>query len=172
MTGQRLPSLSIQSYNFPTHYVRHRDFVAVLTTITTDLDRADATFGSGRGDRNPGVGEGIVFRASNIPGFRLRHQDFAVWLQPDLLVVDPNRPPSYLTPESELFYADAAFRVVPGLADASWVSFQSVNFPDRHLRHRDFRLHLEPAADDQGRQDATFRIVDGFNPGPVHPPIK
>jgi hypothetical protein len=62
--------------------------------------------------------------------------------------------------------------VVPGLADASWVSIQSVNFPDRYIRHRDFKLFLEQAPDDLSRQDVTFRIVDGFNPGPPRPILK
>ncbi|QQQ79466.1 AbfB domain-containing protein [Saccharothrix sp. 6-C] len=165
------PTMSLQSFNHPTKYVRHRDFLGELTDITTDLDKRDATFLSGRGDHNPGVGESVAFRASDWPRFRLRHQDFVIKLHEDHLVIDPDRPPTYLTPESELFLADTSFRIVPGLADPSWASFQSVNFPDRYLRHRDFRLYLQPAADDLARADATFRITDGFVPGPPRPDI-
>jgi hypothetical protein len=166
------PSMSIQSYNYQSMFVRHQNFLGVLTKIETDLDKADATFLSNRGDRNPGVGEGVAFRSSNFPTFFLRHQDFAIKLHHEVLVIDPERPPSYLTPEAELFRADSSFLVVPGLADASWVSFRSVNYPDHYIRHRDFTLHLERAVDDLSRQDATFRIVDGFNPGPERPVLE
>ncbi len=167
--ADHLPSMSIQSYNYQSMFVRHQNFMGVLTKIETELDRVDATFSSHRSDRNPGVGEGIAFRASNFPMFLLRHQDFVLKLQQELLDIDPERPPFYLTAESELFWADSAFLVVPGLADATWVSFRSVNFPDHYLRHRDFTLRLERALDDMSRQDSTFRIVDGFNPGPARP---
>ncbi len=121
--ADHLPSMSIQSYNYQSMFVRHQNFMGVLTKIETELDRVDATFSSHRSDRK----------------------------------------------ESELFWADSAFLVVPGLADATWVSFRSVNFPDHYLRHRDFTLRLERALDDMSRQDSTFRIVDGFNPGPARP---
>jgi len=35
---------SLQSYNYPTYYIRHQNYSLVLTTISTDLDRSDATF--------------------------------------------------------------------------------------------------------------------------------
>jgi len=165
------PSLSLRSYNYPTMYIRHRNFLGELTEISTDLDKHDATFYGGRGDRNPGVGEGVVFRSSNWPQFRLRHQDHVVKLHEDHVVIDPGRPPTYLTPESELFHADAAFRFVPGLADASCVSIRSVNYPDLHIRHREFKLYLDAAHDDLARADSTFRITDGLVPGPPRPDI-
>jgi Alpha-L-arabinofuranosidase B (ABFB) domain len=170
--ANHLPSMSIQSYNYQSMFVRHQNFMGVLAKIETELDRGDATFSSNRADRNPGVGEGIAFRAPNFPMFVLRHQDFAIKLQQELLVINPERPPFYLTTESELFWADSSFLVVPGLADASWVSFRSVNFPDHYIRHRDLTLYLEQALDDLSCQDATFRIVDGFNPGPARPVLK
>lgn len=170
---RNLPSMSIQSYNYQNKYVRHRDFGGQLTEITSDLDKSDATFYGGRGDRNPVVGEGTYFAASNWRSFRLRHQNFEIKLQEEpSFSIDPNRPSSYLTPEAELYYADSTFRIVPGLADGSWVSFQSVNFQDRYLRHRNFTLYLEPATDDLARADATFRIVNGFVPGPPLPDLR
>ena len=52
---------------------------------------------------------------------------------------------------------------MPGLAESSGVSFESVNFPGSYLRHSDFAVRL--AANDGSstfRADATFRQVPGF----------
>ncbi|MFE1922748.1 glycoside hydrolase family 43 protein [Streptomyces asoensis] len=40
-------------------------------------------------------------------------------------------------------YTDSQWKLVPGLADGSGVSFQSVNYPTRYLRHYDYRLQLD-----------------------------
>ncbi|GIJ32712.1 glycoside hydrolase family 43 protein [Verrucosispora sp. WMMD703] len=58
---------------------------------------------------------------------------------------------------------DAQFRVVPGLADAAGVSFESVNYPGHYLRHYGFDFVL--AANDGSSvfaADATFRQVAGL----------
>ncbi|MBQ1047241.1 AbfB domain-containing protein [Micromonospora sp. C51] len=58
---------------------------------------------------------------------------------------------------------DAQFRVVPGLADAASVSFESVNYPGHYLRHYGFDFVL--AANDGSSvfaADATFRQVAGL----------
>ncbi|GIJ24410.1 glycoside hydrolase family 43 protein [Micromonospora lutea] len=58
---------------------------------------------------------------------------------------------------------DAQFRLVPGLADASAVSFESVNYPGHYLRHYGFDFVL--AANDASSvfaADATFRQVAGL----------
>lgn len=60
-------------------------------------------------------------------------------------------------------YTDSQWRLVPGLADAAGVSFQSVNYPTRYLRHYDYQLRLD--ADDGTTafaQDATFHRVAGL----------
>ncbi|NGY64364.1 alpha-L-arabinofuranosidase [Lentzea sp. NEAU-D13] len=60
-------------------------------------------------------------------------------------------------------YQDQLWKLVPGLADSSGVSFESVNFPGSYLRHSDFAVRL--AANDGSstfRADATFRQVPGF----------
>ena len=52
---------------------------------------------------------------------------------------------------------DATFVETAGLADASCVSFESVNKPGSYLRHQNYQLHLQP--NDGGTlflQDATF----------------
>ncbi|CAM5621982.1 Alpha-L-arabinofuranosidase B arabinose-binding domain-containing protein OS=Streptomyces aurantiogriseus OX=66870 GN=GCM10010251_96460 PE=4 SV=1 [Streptomyces aurantiogriseus] len=40
-------------------------------------------------------------------------------------------------------YTDSQWKLVPGLADGSGVSFQSVNYPTRYLRHYNYELRLD-----------------------------
>ncbi|UPZ27090.1 glycoside hydrolase family 43 protein [Streptomyces sp. LRE541] len=40
-------------------------------------------------------------------------------------------------------YTDSQWKLVPGLADGSGVSFQSVNYPTRYLRHYNYALQLD-----------------------------
>jgi hypothetical protein len=42
------------------------------------------------------------------------------------------------------------------------VSFQSSNYPDRYIRHRNGLGFIEPATDDLAKQDASFKIVPGL----------
>ncbi|GAB4001026.1 hypothetical protein GCM10029992_35080 [Glycomyces albus] len=79
----------------------------------------------------------------------MRHADFDVR-------IDPNPSPAQ----------DARFRLVAGLADSGGVSFESVNFPGRYIRHYDYDLRLE-ADDGSGTfaQDATFHHVSGLADG-------
>ncbi|WP_437569414.1 non-reducing end alpha-L-arabinofuranosidase family hydrolase [Sorangium sp. So ce542] len=58
---------------------------------------------------------------------------------------------------------DAQFRVVPGLANASAVSFESVNFPGRFLRHRGGEVWLDTNDGSSGfRGDATWHRRAGL----------
>lgn len=41
-------------------------------------------------------------------------------------------------------------------------SFSSYNFPDRHIRHRNYLGYIEPPNDELARKDATFRLRDGL----------
>jgi hypothetical protein len=53
------------------------------------------------------------------------------------------------------------WRLVPGLADPAGVSFQSVNFPTRYLRHNNSVLRIDPITSGSStvdKQDATFRV--------------
>jgi Alpha-L-arabinofuranosidase B (ABFB) domain len=168
------PTISVQSYSYPDRYIRHRHCRGELSVIESKQDMNDATFAHVDPTKNPSVGDGIVFQAANLPSFFLRHQDFVMTLQARNLgaSIDPDRPPSYLTPEAELFNADTSFRVVAGLADPEWVSFRSANHPDRYIRHRGFKLYLERPIDDVAKTDSTFRIIDGFVPGPPLPSLR
>lgn len=152
-----MPYVSLQSLNFSDRFIRHQNFLGELSQIESDLDRHDATFQIRDG---AALGDLVMLRSLNLPLHVLRHQDFRVKLHeynPGLI------PPPELgqrpeTPEERLLREDASFIMVPGLADHSGVSFRSLNFPDRFLRHRDFHLFVEAVNDDLGHKDATFRF--------------
>ncbi|MBB2747288.1 UNVERIFIED_ORG: hypothetical protein FHR35_007167 [Microbispora rosea subsp. rosea] len=60
-------------------------------------------------------------------------------------------------------YRDQLWRMVPGLADATGVSFESINVPGSYLRHSNYELRL--AANDNTstfRADATFYRTAGL----------
>ncbi|MEM1171965.1 MAG: AbfB domain-containing protein [Cyanobacteria bacterium P01_H01_bin.35] len=41
-------------------------------------------------------------------------------------------------------------------------SFQSVNYPDRYIRHKDSKLYIEPIQSELDRKDASFVLVPGL----------
>ncbi|MFJ5973240.1 glycoside hydrolase family 43 protein [Streptomyces sp. NPDC093060] len=60
-------------------------------------------------------------------------------------------------------YADSQWKLVPGLADGSGVSFQSVNYPTRYLRHYAYQLRLDVNDGTSAfAQDATFYRAAGL----------
>ncbi len=151
-----LANVSLQSFSFPTHFVRHRGGVVDITEIYSPQDRADASFRIVPGLADPSK---LSFESVSFPGHFLRHQNFRLMLHP--------------FEESPLFRADATFRQVPGFADPSWVTFESHNFPGRFLRHRNYNIWLDAPGPGPFPQDATFRIVGalaGVGPGAVPPP--
>ena len=94
-------------------------------------------------------GEWHSLQALNYPGYYVRHQNFRCKIS--ALV-------------SDLDKKDATFKLVPGLADETCVSFESVNCPGHFLRHRNFEVHLDPrSSGDLFKQDVTFRRVPGLS---------
>lgn len=60
-------------------------------------------------------------------------------------------------------YTDSEWKLVPGLADSSGVSFQSVNNPTRYLRHSYYQLRLDVNdGTTKFAQDATFHKTAGL----------
>jgi hypothetical protein len=140
-------NVSIRSFNFADRFVRHQNFLGELTPVVSDPDRRDATFSwlAGLSD-----GRFVSFGSVNLPSRALRHSGFRIRLDDRTGAGD-----------TALQRADSTFVLTPGLADPTAVSFRSVNFPDRFLRHRDFHLFVEPV-DAATRADATFSIVPGL----------
>ncbi|MFA5354356.1 MAG: AbfB domain-containing protein [Thermodesulfovibrionales bacterium] len=133
--------VSLQSYNYPDHYVRHRNYLGELTPVVSQLDVADSSFRMVQGLAG---GNTVSFESRNYPGHYLRHQGFRIKL--------------HRSDGSELFRNDASFRMVQGLADSSRSSFEAVNYPGHFLRHRDFHLYLERGEGDLFRKDCTFSV--------------
>ncbi|UQU61743.1 AbfB domain-containing protein [Couchioplanes caeruleus] len=94
------------------------------------------------------VGRTVGLELAGRSGLRVRHRDF-------LGRVDPVTAASGATAR-----LDATFTVRAGLAGRGCVSLESVNFPGRFLRHRDFVIHLDVRQDDPlYAADATFCAV-------------
>ncbi|GGQ10433.1 AbfB domain-containing protein [Streptosporangium pseudovulgare] len=89
----------------------------------------------------------VRLKSSNLPDRYVRHLNGVARI--DAYPFDP--------------YRDQMWRMVPGLADASGVSFESVNVPGGYLRHYNYELRLA-AGDDSStfRADATFHRVAGL----------
>jgi hypothetical protein len=87
----------------------------------------------------------VALESVNFPGYFLRHTNY------DFVLATNDG--------TDQFRADATFQRVPGLSDASAVSFRSVNHPDRYVRHFNYLLRLDPISTATGRADATFRMV-------------
>ncbi len=106
-----------------------------------------------------------MLRSTNFPLHVFRHQDFRLKLHefnPGLIPPPELGSPRPETPEERLLREDASFFIEPGLADPNLISFRSLNFPDRFIRHRNFHLFVEAADSDLARSDATFRLTEPF----------
>ncbi len=161
-----MPYVSLRSMNFPDRFIRHQNFEGELHPISTQLDREDATFLVP--DGNLGDSRPVVLRSVNFPFHVLRHQGFRIKLHEynPPLVPPPGLGGGQETPEQRLLREDSTFMAVRGNADQGGVSFRSLNFPDRFIRHRDFHLMVEVVNDDLSRQDSTFFSVQPFAPPP------
>lgn len=139
--GTSVPVNRIQSYNFQDRYVRHANLDVRIDANVSPLQDSQFRLVPGLANSSGYVS----FASVNFPGYYLRHYGFDFVLAPD--------------DGSAIFAADATFRQVPGLANSSWISFQSYNYPDRHIRHLNYLLRLDPITDAVGRNDATFRVA-------------
>ncbi len=181
---------AFESVNFPGHLIRHRDLAGFLTPVSSDLDRADATFRIRAG--LTGARDSVSFEASNLPEHFLRHQDLRLKLHrndgSDLFRADatflPSRRGTFsftrlqsvnfpghfirhanfelsIGPDdgSELFKSDSTWRRIPPpprTAPPGALSFHSVNFPGRYIRHRNALGEISPISNDLDRRDSTF----------------
>lgn len=135
------PTSKIQSYGDKNTYIRHYDFKAkVEVNVQPVVDSMWILV--------PGLADSdgyISFESVNYPGYYLRHYSFN-------MIVEKNDGTS-------TFAGDATFRILDGLADSSWSSFQSYNHSDRYIRTSDSLLKLDPISTSAEGVDATFRVV-------------
>ncbi len=162
-----MPHVSLESLNFPGHFIRHAHFLGELNKVSSDLDEHDATFLVPDGaftDQRP-----FVLRSVNFPFHVLRHQDFRLKLHE---FNPPLMPPGgQETAEQRLLREDSHYIAVRGNADPNGVSFRSLNFDRRFIRHRDFHLFVEDVTDDLSRKDSTFFVREPFVPTGSPPPL-
>lgn len=133
--------VSLQSFNFQNHYIRHKDYLGEITPITSDLDKRDSAF-----KIVPGLADSryISFESVNHPGYYFRHSGFRLRLQK--------------SDGSAQFKKDATFKKVPGRANASWSSFEALSQPSFYIRHSHFHLYIDNAKDALAAKDSTFKI--------------
>lgn len=154
---------SLQSVNYPNHFVRHRFFAGSLTQVSSDLDRMDATFRLVPGLAPPsgaGAAQYVSFEAWNYPGFFLVDENGSLVLR--------------LRPTCDReFDRLATFRQVGGLADTSAYSFESSLRAGRYIRHRNFALYVEAGQGDLFKKDASFRLTaPRWSPSPSYLSLK
>lgn len=155
-------TISMYSNNKPDHYIVERAGVADIATIQTDQDRQDATFvwtGAGLvlgpGVTSAGFGQkGQLRRAGSPEGFVLMiatFDDFRIHGKYADGIVDP-------AVAAEV-RRDSTFVLEKGLIDPNQVSFRSVQYPDRYIRHRGNMLFAETVRTPGDYQTATFRMT-------------
>ncbi|GAA3719013.1 hypothetical protein GCM10022204_43930 [Microlunatus aurantiacus] len=115
---------AFEALGLPGKIIRHRNALGEISDLSSDLDRADATF------RILPVGNDTVrLEATNFPRHFLRHQNFRVVLHQD--------------DGTDLFRLDSTFKTSRrGLF--AWTRLESVNFPGHFIRHRNFELWVDP----------------------------
>jgi hypothetical protein len=138
-------AVSLQSSNYPDRYIRHLGGLGELTTASSQLDKADASFRVVPGLADPACSS---FRSVNYPGHYLRHFGYRLRLAP--------------YSGDALFLSDATFCARAGLRGGAGVSFESKNFPGLYLRHQYNHLYLQSGSGSLLRADATFNVVSAL----------
>ena len=141
-TGLDGTSQRLQTYTGD-RFVRHANFDARLDANVSPA--LDARWRLVPGLSGAGAGS-VSFESVNAPGYYLRHVNF------DFVLAKHDG--------SATFRSDATFRRVAGLADASAVSFQAVNYAERYIRNVGGQLKLDTLSGTSARSEATFRLVD------------
>lgn len=157
VTGNTTAGVSFRSQRLPQRFLRQYAGRLYLATNggrnrydTRTSWKADTTFrissGWWRSDVDITLGRhSLQATTPGYTGYSLRHYAFLGQISPVTAASD-------LTTRQ-----DATFTVVPGLADSSCYSFQSVNFPTHYLRHYGFRLRADESdGSSLFGQDATF----------------
>jgi hypothetical protein len=153
-----MATISLFSNNLPDFFIIERQGLADIAKIETDVDRENATFEWTGPNMQPGTtGQlrravaplGFVLHIASFDNFRIHGKFFDG-------IVDPAR--------KEEVRQESTFVIQAGLIDPNQLSFRSVKFEDRHIRHRGFQLFAEPVRFPDELQSATFR-----RDSPLHP---
>lgn len=133
-----MASLRLQSVNYPSHSVRHQDFILKLTEISSDLDTQDSSWIVRSAAHGHG---GLLLESENFPQHHLASHPGG-----DIRIV------------RDAESAASVFLARPGLSgDAGSISLESAASPGHFLRHQEFRLRLHPNdGSELFRKDASF----------------
>jgi len=151
-------SFSLFSNNFPDHFIVEQSGDANIAKIVTDTDRGDATFDWTGGSLSFGsTGQlrravapiGIVLHIADFANFRILGKQFDTISDPAV---------------KEKVRQESTFVIEPGLIDPNHLTFRSVRFPDRVIRHKSFQLFAEDVNAPAELQSATYRRAS-----PLHP---
>ncbi|MGW4521863.1 alpha-L-arabinofuranosidase B [Amycolatopsis sp. NPDC004378] len=105
-------------------YLRHRNDTAVISPVSSTLDKNDATWVVRKGLADASC---VSFESRNYPGDFLRHFDFQVLRRP--------------MDGSAVFRADATFCPVAG-KNGQGSSFRSYNYSGKYLRHYNDTVYI------------------------------
>ncbi|HKB05524.1 MAG TPA: AbfB domain-containing protein [Gemmataceae bacterium] len=153
-----MPFLSLFSNNFPDRFIVERSGLADIVKIETDDDRGNATFEWTGPDLRVGeTGQlrravaplGYVLQIATFDDFRMHGKYFEGITDPAV---------------AEEVRADSTFILERGLIDPNQVSFRSVRYPDRYIRHRGFKLFAELVRTPDELQSATYRMASPLRP--------
>jgi lysophospholipase L1-like esterase len=133
--------VKMQSYNYPSLYWRASGANAVLGEDVSPENNSDWRMVPGLANAGSGY---VSFEAVGKPGYYLRQSNYTLVLAP--------------SDSSSNFAADATFRKIPGLKDATYASFQSYRYPQKYIRHY-HALRLDTITTDTQMQDASFKVV-------------
>jgi hypothetical protein len=141
-------SVNLQSFNFRDFFIRHQNFEAELMKFDSPGFKEDFAWDLvSRGQDADGF-QLVSFQPVNFPTHFLRHKNFRLVLEHK--------------DNTDQFRKDSTFRRQNGLTgdpEQGWRSFESVNFPDFFIRHRDFHIFLEKKDTSNLKADATFNRI-------------
>lgn len=140
--------ISLQSYNFPDNFIRHRDSNIWSESGSGDLYNKDATFYL-RPALNGKQGH-FSFESFNFPGHFIRHSNYFLYT-------------SRFT-NDHLFRNDASFNIIDSnLNEHEVVSIESSNFPGHYIRHQNARCRISQVENsDLFNKDSAWEIIPGL----------
>jgi hypothetical protein len=151
-------NISLESFNNHGYYIRHRNAEVWLDPVeNSDLYRADATWHV----ISPWSRSGVLLTTNGLQSIQVTTTGFtdrSITHENGLGVTEVVNSGSAVG-----LRQNASFRIVPGLADNSCYSFESLNSPGQYFRHSNFRISLAAPDGSNGfKQDATFCAQSGL----------
>jgi len=148
-----MAKISLFANQFQDRFIIERQGLADIARIETDNDRSDATFEWTGPNLRPGA-TGQLRRATPLLGVVLRNATFLDFRIEGKFAENIEDPATAAEVREE-----STFVLEEGLIDPNHLTFRSVKFPDRVIRHRQFHLFAERVNTPADFQDATFRFV-------------